>query len=293
MKIDTKHKIWLAAIAYKIIAFIRSSFRRDDNIQLRRSGVNWELDLREGIDFSIYLLGGFELGTLRLYKKLLGQKSGEIVLDIGANIGAHVLPLACLVVPRGGKVYAFEPTDFAYAKLLRNIMLNPSVSEGIVPLQLMLVEEDGIPVDQEIYASWPLVDGRELHPNHHGKLKTTRGATSLSLDSFVDIHNIQRIDFIKLDVDGHEADVLKGATLSLQRFYPTLLMEWAPNLFVDDSMYLALAHLLEMGYKLYDGASGCQILGGYEELNRRTPQKGSMNILLSLQDEQTCCKYNL
>ena len=58
----------------------------------RRGGIVWELDLREGIDFAIYLQGGFEAATLREYGRIV--RSGFVALDIGANIGSHTLPLA-------------------------------------------------------------------------------------------------------------------------------------------------------------------------------------------------------
>ena len=137
-------------------------------------------------------------------------------------------------------------------------------------------------VDHEIYSSWPLVNGRTLHADHQGELKTTKGAQAVSFDSFVRMQGIQRIDFIKLDVDGHEPDVLRGAELSLRRFHPTILMEWSPNLFTDDAMNSALSRLLEIGYELFDGTSGKFISGGSKELDRRTPHKGSLNILLKM-----------
>ena len=284
MKIDTRHKIQLATIAYRIVSFIRRRLGKCDDVRVKRGGILWDIDLHEGIDFSIFLLGGFEPGTLKLYKKLLGKMSGEIVIDIGANIGADTLPLAQLVVPVGGKVFAFEPTDYAYGKLLRNIELNPTITgSSVEAVQAMLVAEDGVSVDQEIYSSWPLVNGSGLHADHHGELKTTKGAQTVSLDSFVRMRGIQRIDFIKLDVDGHEPDVLRGAESSLRSFHPTILMEWSPNLFTDDAMHLALSRLLEIGYELFDGTSGKFIQGGPQELDRRTPHKGSMNILLKMQ----------
>jgi hypothetical protein len=88
-------------------------------------------------------------------------------------------------------------------------------------------------------------------------------------------------------VDGHESDVLAGAWLSLERFQPNILMEWSPNLFAEhpDSMHLALSRLFGMGYRLFDGTSGKPISGGHEELHRRTPHKGSMNILLHIPDQ--------
>lgn len=87
-------------------------------MRVRRDGIHWDLDLSEGIDFAIFLLGGLELRTLRLYRRLV--QPGDTVLDVGANIGAHALPLARLV-GASGRVVAFEPTQFAFCKLQRNL----------------------------------------------------------------------------------------------------------------------------------------------------------------------------
>ena len=74
--------------------------------------INWRLDLLEGID----LLGSFEPLTVRAYRGIV--RPGDTVLDIGANVGAHTLPLAQLVgetcrviapVRQGMKVMRFSP----------------------------------------------------------------------------------------------------------------------------------------------------------------------------------------
>jgi FkbM family methyltransferase len=278
---DTKNKILIATAAYRVISLFRRWFGMNDHLQACRGGIKWDLELNEGIDFSIFLLGGFEMRTLQLYKQLLAKKANAIVMDIGANIGSHTLPLAQLVVPGGGTVYAFEPTDYAYGKLLRNIALNPSIGAGVVPLQVMLVSDDGKSVEQEIFSSWPLNNRIDLHPVHRGQLKSTSGAQAFSLDSFVSSRKIESIEFIKLDVDGHEPDVLAGAWLSVERFRPSILMEWSPHLFKENAspMRLVMSRLLDMGYQLFDGATGEMIMGGHDELDRRTPRKGSVNIL--------------
>jgi hypothetical protein len=91
--LSTIQKINLAKVAYYLVVVARRILgRSSQNIEVTRSGIRWYLDLKEGIDFSIYILGGFEPSTLRLYNKLV--KSGDVVLDIGANIGSHTLPLA-------------------------------------------------------------------------------------------------------------------------------------------------------------------------------------------------------
>lgn len=60
------------------------------------------------------------------------------MLDIGANIGSHTLPLAQMVGP-SGRVYSFEPTDYAFGKQRRNLSLNPELSKRVNALQSMLV----------------------------------------------------------------------------------------------------------------------------------------------------------
>ena len=122
----------------------------------------------------------------------------------------------------------------------------------------MLVAEDGIAADHEFYSSCPLGNEPGLHADHRGQLKTTSGAQAYSLDSFVRMRGITKIDLIKLDVDGHEPNVLAGAWLTLQSCHPTIFMEWSPNLFTEhpDAMRLALSRLLRMRYSLFDGSSG-------------------------------------
>jgi tRNA G37 N-methylase Trm5 len=122
MILTTRTKISLAALAYRTIAAGRAIVGKNDYATVRRGGLTWALDLREGIDFSIFLLGAFERSTVRTLKKLARPES--VVFDIGANIGAHTLGLARNVGP-AGRVFAFEPADFAFEKLKRNLALNP------------------------------------------------------------------------------------------------------------------------------------------------------------------------
>lgn len=108
---------------------------------------------------AIYVLGGCRLGTLRRYAQLI--KPGDVVFDIGANVGAHTLPLAQLVGVTG-RVYSFEPTAYAFAKQQANIALNPSLVSRISAHQMMLMADESVSLPESVYSSWPLEGAADL-----------------------------------------------------------------------------------------------------------------------------------
>ena len=92
MKLSTRKKLVLARLLYLCITLIRRLTLRSPNIQVQRGCINWNLDVSQAIDLSIYLTGKFEARTLRDILDLISDES--IVLDIGANVGSHTLPIA-------------------------------------------------------------------------------------------------------------------------------------------------------------------------------------------------------
>jgi FkbM family methyltransferase len=279
-ELSTRRKIALGRAARAIISACRSVFGATDHASVTRRGIRWDLDLSEGIDFAIYLMGGFELRTLRLYKRLVSP--GAIVLDVGANIGAHTLPLAELVGP-SGRVIAFEPTKFAFEKLGRNLALNPSLAARVTPVQMALLASEDAEVPASIYSSWPLGGATGLHEVHGGRLCSTDGARAATLDQVVDSLGLTRMDFMKLDVDGHEPAVIQGAARSLARFRPMILMEWAPSCFegMDEAVDAAFRVLRECGYTCTPVGECTPRALTRESLSRVVRPGASRNILLA------------
>ena len=201
-----------AKLAYQTVHLLRSGFNKSDTGRFHRNGAVYELDLKQGIDFSLFLLGSFEPGTRKALRKLV--KPGFHVLDVGANIGAHTLALARLV-GSSGKVVACEPTDFAFNKLTKNLALNTDLAQRVTAIQCFLGSISNKAIPGNIYSGWPLTGEVDVHPQHLGSSETTQGARSMTLDAVVRTCHLPRVDLIKLDVDGFECDVLAGASETL------------------------------------------------------------------------------
>jgi FkbM family methyltransferase len=230
--LSTRTKIGIARIAYNLVSGLRWICRRDDWVRVKRRGLNWWLDLSEGIDLSIYLFGSFEPRTNSAYRRMVTH--GDVVLDIGANIGAHTLPLG-RCVGESGRVIAFEPTTMAFERLRRNIGENPELVSRIVTEQVMLCDDDGRTPSPLLYASWPLHGDAPRHELHLGVAMETTGAKCRTLDTVMVDRGIDRVSLIKMDVDGHEMDVLRGARRTLARYRPRIIMELAEYSPVADS----------------------------------------------------------
>ena len=276
--LSTKQKIALARSAQTVVMGARRMLGLGAQCIVGRRGLRWSLDLGEGIDFAIFLLGVFEASTVRQYQKLLTDNC--VALDVGANIGAHTLHLA-RAVGAHGRVIAVEPTDYAFGKLSRNIQLNPSLATRIRTVQALLTDGLKAGVAEPVYSSWPLTPSGETHPLHLGKLMSCEGARMTSLDALVDNLGLKRIDLIKIDIDGHECAMLRGAAATLREFRPRLVMELAPYVLAEYGASLAefVAILQDAKYRLTDIDSGDSLPLDTTVLDQLIPPGSCRNVL--------------
>jgi FkbM family methyltransferase len=239
----------------------------------KRRGIVWELDLGDLIDRSIYLRSCFEPSTTSALTAL--SRPGMNALDIGANIGAHTLPLAKHIFP--GTVYAFEPMPWARNKLQRNIALNGIANIRVEPLGL-----SDRPGRHDIHfrSSWRLGDNGRWTSENSESLRPVP-IEFATLDSYVRERALPQIDLMKLDVDGYEMKVLRGAIETLRDHRPILLMEFGH--FVrnvgDDPKELAEL-LRDAGYQFFH-EDDFSAFRDAEALLRSVPPDGAINIVCS------------
>lgn len=272
-------KIVIARQLNRALRLLRRLAGRDMRARCRRGGLEWALDLNEGIDLSIYLLGAYEPRTIRAYEKVI--RPGAVIFDIGANIGAHTLHFARLAGPTG-RVVAFEPTDYACTKLRANLALNPELTERVTLQQVFLVAERTAAAPAAVAASWPVAAASgDLNAWQARSERSTSQA--ITADDFCAQAGIARIDFVKLDVDGHEYAVLQGFRASLARFRPVILVEIAPFIYDETNagefdQFIQL--LAGLNYEFTDANTGRPVSQDPAVLRRTVTPGGGFNAIL-------------
>ena len=230
---------------WRVVGAVMRSFGLDkahrEPVTVRRHGIWLTLDTRYYIDRWIYYLGSYESRDTRFMLRVV--KSGWVVCDIGANLGWYALLAARAMAPTG-RVYAFEPVEEEFVRFRRNVALNHF--DNIVPHQLAMSDAQG--------EAW-LTETRNAgttrlataHDGRHRRIPTT------TLDTFARQVPLERLDLIKVDIEGAEARFLSGAHASLSRFRPIVMIELSPdNLGAFGSTVSDVRErLVGLGYRLY------------------------------------------
>jgi len=217
-----------------VISYLKSNFAE---VQ----GHKMFLDSKDSLCLSIN--GVYEPFETELVKKEI--KKGDVVLDLGANIGYYTLIFAKLVGKRG-KVFAFEPDPTNFSLLKKNVEMNgyknvelvqKAVSNKTGKIKLYLCEDNK--GDHRIYNSH---DGRQ-----------SIEIEAIRLDDYFKNYN-GAVDFIKMDIQGAEGGAIQGMFNLLKKNNVKIITEfWSIGLKrfgIDSEECLKL--LIEFGFKLYE-----------------------------------------
>lgn len=269
----TRMKILVAGILYRAVRLVI----RDDKRTIVRNGIKYDIDLSEGLDLSIFLFGNFQKHVSQ--NKRLSLPDDAVIFDVGANVGIMTLPFAKSVAR--GKVYSFEPTHYAVSKLKRNLQLNPALASRVVVVQTFVSAADSPQPDITAYASWK-VNGSgtdDKHAIHGGRPKSTEGIGAVSLDGFTEKNGITRLDFIKIDTDGHELEVLQGAAKLIRKFNPAIIFELGMYVMRERDIEFSdyLSYFDSVDYALFNSRNFKRI--DATNYRRHIPAKATIDIL--------------
>jgi FkbM family methyltransferase len=141
---------------------------------------------------------------------------GGTLVDVGANVGLHSVQLAKLVADL--RVLAFEPVGNTFAILQRNIAKN-DVSARVQARQVAVSDRTGtLRLTTRLqFGNFVIPEGAQVAAD------ASEEVASRTLDELLEATD--RVDAIKCDVEGAELAVLTGATKTLERFRPTVLIE--------------------------------------------------------------------
>jgi FkbM family methyltransferase len=203
----------------------RARARRSETRELERQGVQIAdlgdgmklmCDLRVNYDRSVYL-GKEEVRERRLLSLLLGP--GDVFVDCGANIGLFAVAAAGLVGAQG-TVFAVEPVAGTFARLRENCELN-ELGDRVHLFENVLGAQSGAEV--------------ALAGDVHNTMRVDSGAPAgsplvktVTLDEI--LAETPAVTGIKLDVEGYELEVLRGAEDTIARFSPWMLIEFNAEL---------------------------------------------------------------
>lgn len=182
-----------------------------------KSGALMNCDTRSFVEWRSFYLGDFEPEVRRFMAHHL--QPGDWAIDVGANVGIHTLAMSLLVGP--GRVIAFEPYSRVAQRLRENIRLNGLDNVDVVEAVVLdgtttttLQVPPSTAVNQGMASTLPLGDWEEIE------------VAATTIDRSVGARNPPDIALIKVDVEGLEAAVIRGAAETLERYRPALIFEY-------------------------------------------------------------------
>ena len=176
-------------------------------------------------------------------------KQGDKVIDIGANLGYYTCPLADLV-GEGGRVYAVEPVPVIFSVLKRNVgkrrnveLLNYALGEECRTIEM---------ANDSVASAGYFGTGRNFVSEGELSKDAVRFTAQMKRGSEL-FGGMEKIDFIKCDIEGYERVVLPELRPLIEKFHPTVLVETD-----GESRQQMIRMFTELGYSAY------MLVGGKE-----------------------------
>lgn len=188
----------------------------------------------------IFFDGAFEEAYLKICSQYL--KRDSVIFDIGANIGIHSTYFSNIASE--GKVYSFEPSVSTYQLLLKNAFGH----KNIIPINSAVSDRTSITkffdCDDNALSS--------LKDTQRSSIRTTYDVLCFKFDDFIDFFSIARLDFVKIDVEGFEYEVLRGMKNTVMKFKPIIFCEVYGGKNSNKNPEATLKYIEDLNYKIFN-----------------------------------------
>lgn len=215
----------------------------------KKNGIYFTLDLSDYQEHLVYF--NLEENSTKPLLNLIPSIDGTII-DVGANIGQTSLWIAQFFEQKNITIFSFEPYPSTFKKLEENIRLNKY--RNIQIFNVALGNNEG---ELEMVEDCDTNSGgfRAYNPDFHQEVKKTTVVKIKKLDQY--LNELNDVVFVKIDVEGFEMEVLKGAKGLLSKYRPKLFIELIDkNLKAQNSSSIELVNFLhEIGYNNFTNAS--------------------------------------
>ena len=186
-------------------------------VRARRRGLRLDLDLRDNLQRTLYFTGTYEPGLLALIETEL--RPGDVMVDVGAHVGVHALTAARRLrdLGGGGRVIAFEPTEDSAAAV------RAAAERNDLPVDVVraaLGEAEGT-IELRGDPRYGTFDAGVRSQFGDGEVIAT--APLITFDGWAAGAGLDRLDVVKIDIEGAEILALRGMRETLRRLRPRVL----------------------------------------------------------------------
>jgi FkbM family methyltransferase len=218
-------------------------------VSMQKSKTNffWRIDDPRTAIACLAVTGEYEVLETKILKFF--ASNSEIIFDVGANVGYYAIELG-IAMRQTAVIHSFEPIPESFEQLQKNVILN-SAADKVICNQSAISNSEG-----EMVLYKPRTSGssassaRNLHPNEEVE---TVEVPMTTLDKYMISHSLEKLDLLKIDVEGSELMVVEGALESIQRHQPVifaeLLRKWCAQFGYSPNLVLEI--LFPLGYRCF------------------------------------------
>ncbi|MEQ8478574.1 MAG: FkbM family methyltransferase [Fulvivirga sp.] len=205
-----------------------------------------------------------------LISYLINSKSSFTFFDVGVNLGQTLLKVKS--INSSCSYFGFEPNSFCNFYVNKLVRLNGLKNSKVFPFGLsakMGIEYLHFFNDSDADNEASII--KQFRDNF--KRETVLPVPTFTLDYFCDTNEISKIDFLKIDVEGAELEVIKGGISAIRRFDPIIIVEVLPA-YNSDNMYRVrrqgelLSIIIELGYNIFQVIKESSQLKGIKKVSK-------------------------